>query len=251
MKTEELKLTEAGSDPWMGGTRHRFVFAGHDAWVVEPPDPAPGNPWFAVPEWPSAFPHRNGVKEFLSLGFYMVHVNLFGLFANPEAVAVMHDFYNWMRERGFAVKGAMIGMSLGGLYSFRFAATFPECVACIYADAPVCDLAFGIKTNHRVEGIKSAYRLQSVEEMKDHPLSPVNNYLPMVKAGIPVLMILGLDDNMVDHKTNGSLLAERYTAAGGSVKVIGRPSWGHHPHGLDDTAPIVNFILRNCHKQMC
>ena len=58
-------------------------------------------------------------------------------------------------------------------------------------------------------------------------------------------MILGLDDNVVDHSTNGSLLAERYAAAGGRVKVIGRESWGHHPHGLDDPAPIVNFILRS------
>ena len=247
MKTEDLKLPEEVSDSWMGGTRHRFSFAGHDAWVVEPVDPAPGNLWFALPEWPSAFPYRNGVKELLALGYYMVHVNVFGSFANPEAVEVMHDFYKWLRQRGFAEKGALIGMSLGGLYSFRFAATYPECVSCIYADAPVCDLAFGVGRayNLRVEGIKTAYNRQTEEELIDHPLSPVNNYLPMVKAGIPVLMILGLDDNVVDHKTNGSLLAERYNAAGGTVKVIGRPSWGHHPHGLDDTIQIVNFILRN------
>lgn len=246
MKTEDLKLPECVSEPWMGGIRHIFSFAGHDAWLVEPPDPAPGNLWFALPEWPTAFPHRNGVKELLSLGYYMVHVNLFGCYANPEALGVMHDFYAWLRQRNFAEKGALIGMSLGGLYSFRFAAAYPECVSCIYADAPVCDLAFGILTHRRVDGIMAAYQIKSEEDLKNHPLSPVNNYLPMVKAGIPLLMILGLDDNVVDHKTNGSLLAERYTAAGGSVKVIGRPSWGHHPHGLDETAPIVNFILRNC-----
>ena len=91
----------------------------------------------------------------------------------------------------------------------------------------------------------SAYQLESPSQLVDHPLSPVNNYLPLVQAGIPVLMILGLDDNVVNHAENGSLLAGRYTAAGGCIKVIGRPSWGHHPHGLDDPAPIVRFILRN------
>ena len=90
-----------------------------------------------------------------------------------------------------------------------------------------------------------AYKLTDPQQMAGHPLSPVNNYSAMVKARIPVLMILGLDDNVVNHKTNGSLLAERYQAAGGSVKVIGRESWGHHPHGLDDPAPIVRFVLFN------
>ena len=60
-----------------------------------------------------------------------------------------------------------------------------------------------------------------------------------------MLMLLGLDDIVVDPAANGSLLAERFTAAGGRITVIGRPSWGHHPHGLDDPAPIVRFILRN------
>ncbi|MBO4630338.1 MAG: alpha/beta hydrolase, partial [Lentisphaeria bacterium] len=152
MSADVLKLPEGySSDSWMGGTRYRFDFQGHEAWIVEPEEAAPGNPWFALPEWPNAFPNRNGVEKLLALGYHMVHVNLFGCFANPEAVAVMYDFYQWLQERHFSAKGALIGMSLGGLYSFRFAAEHPECVACIYADAPVCDLAFGIASNRRVE----------------------------------------------------------------------------------------------------
>ena len=245
MKTEELRLPEHTTDTWQGASRHRFTLFGCETWVVEPPEPAPGNRWFAVPEWPTAYPGRNGAAELLRLGFYMVHIRLFGEYASPEAVGVMYSFYQWLQERGFASKGALIGMSLGGLYSFRFAETHPECVACIYADAPVCDLGFGLERSYRVDGIMKAYKLTDPQQMAGHPLSPVNHYSAMVKAGIPVLMILGLDDNVVDHKTNGSLLAERYQAAGGSVKVIGRESWGHHPHGLDDPAPIVRFVLSN------
>ncbi|MBQ9338429.1 MAG: prolyl oligopeptidase family serine peptidase [Lentisphaeria bacterium] len=246
MKTEDLRLPEEHTtDTWQGGTRHRFTLFGCETWVVEPVEPAQGNRWFAVPEWPTAYPTRNGAAELLRLGFYMVHIRLFGQYACPEAVEVMYSFYEWMRERGFAEKGAMIGMSLGGLYSFRFAETHPECVACIYADAPVCDLGFGLERDYRVDGIMKSYHLTDRQQMADHPLSPVNNYSAMVKAGIPVLMILGLDDNVVNHKTNGSLLAERYQAAGGTVRVVGRESWGHHPHGLDDPAQIVRFILSN------
>ena len=232
----------------MGGIRHRFQFRGREAWLVEPPDPAPGKPWFAVPQWPSAFPHRNGVRELLSLGFYMVHVNLSDLFANDEALSVMHSFYLWLQERGFAVRGALIGMSRGGLYSFRFAEKHPECVSCIYADAPVCRLDYVLECPallNMAADVMKAYGIENREDLKNHPLSPVNHYSAMAKAGIPVLMILGLDDNVVNHKNNGSLLAERYKAAGGRIQVIGRPSWGHHPHGLDEPVPIVNFILRN------
>ena len=249
MSADTLNLPEKReSDPWMGGTRHRFDFSGCQAWVVEPPEAAPGRPWFAVPEWPSAFPARNGVRQLLSLGFTMVHLNLFGFYANPEAVGRMADFYRQLREWGFAEKGALIGMSLGGLYSFRFAQTHPECVSCIYADAPVCDLAFANRRSNltpTADGIAQAYGAATLDQLRDHPLSPVNAFSRIAEAGIPVLMLLGLDDIVVDPATNGSLLAERFTAAGGRITVNGRPSWGHHPHGLDDPAPIVRFILRN------
>ena len=248
MAQEDLKLPEHISEAWMGGTRHRFQLCGHDAWLVEPPEPLPGRRWFAVPEWPNAFSERNGVKELLALGFYMVHVNLMGYFANAEALGIMYSFYQWLRERDFAVKGAFIGMSLGGLYSFRFAEEHPECVGCIYADAPACTFDYGIYPDHmsdRVEGFMKAYGIHSPEGLKNHPLAPVNRYSAMAKAGIPVLMLLGLDDVVVDHRINGSLLAERYAAAGGTIQVIGRPSWGHHPHGLDHPEPIVRFILRH------
>ena len=60
MKTEELRLPEHTTDTWQGASRHRFTLFGCETWVVEPPEPAPGNRWFAVPEWPTAFPGRNG-----------------------------------------------------------------------------------------------------------------------------------------------------------------------------------------------
>ena len=214
--------------------------------MVEPPEPAPGNRWFAVPEWPTAFPRRNGVAELLRLGFYMVHIRLFGQYACPEAVEVMYSFYQWLQERGFARKGALIGMSLGGLYSFRYAAKYPETVACIYADAPVASLSYRADSGRPdlVEFVR-AYGLDNAAGLKNHPLSPVNNYLPMVEAGIPLLMIVGEEDNTVTPETNGLLLAERWSAAGGKAEVVKRPYWGHHPHGLDDPTKIVRFILCN------
>jgi hypothetical protein len=41
---------------------------------------------------------------------------------------------------------------------------------------------------------------------------------------------------------NTLVLAERYRALGGTIEVIHRPVVGHHPHGLDDPKPVLDFI---------
>jgi hypothetical protein len=38
---------------------------------------------------------------------------------------------------------------------------------------------------------------------------------------------------------------ERYTALGGTIELIRKPGVGHHPHGLDDPTPIVEFLVRH------
>ena len=248
MSAEEAKLcleNELSCDIWMGAFRHKIKFNDTDAWIVEPKEPAADKKWFWLPEWPSAFPERNGVCEMLQMGYYMIHVNVFGKYANDEALETMKSFYDYVRSLGFAPKGAFIGMSLGGLYSFRYAQKFPETVACIYADAPVCDLHYREDVGRNdASAVCEAYKTNG-EGLRNHPLSPVNNYLPIVNAGIPLLLILGLADTVVPAERNGLLLAERWEAAGGKVEVISRPSWGHHPHGLDKPLKIVRFILEN------
>lgn len=229
-------------DNWLGAIRHRFTLNGYEAEVIEPPDPDPAKRWFWLPEWPDSYPERNGVKDLLALGYYMLHINVFGLFANEDALRIMRNFYDYVRSLGFHPKGAFIGMSLGGLYSFRFVQNNPETAACIYADAPVCDLNFNASW---AESIAQAYGLTTTRAIENNPLSPVNNYDRMVKADIPILMILGNDDQVVIPQTNGELLAARYAAAGGRITVIRREYWGHHPHGLDHTEPIIRFILRS------
>ena len=244
----KLKIAEEIScDAWQGGLRHKFKLSGCVAQIVEPPEPLEEKLWFWLPEWPTAFPERNGVRELLQMGYYMVHINVFGKFGNPEAVKIMKSMYDYVRTLGFASKAALIGMSLGGLYSFRYGSEYPETVACIYADAPVASLSYRAENGRQdLVEILRAYGVEgNPAGLLNHPLSPVNNYMPMVKAGIPLLMIVGLDDLSVKAETNGLLLAERWRAAGGEVEVVKRSFWGHHPHGLQDPAKIVRFILRH------
>ena len=236
---------EVSGEEWLGSLRHKVMLDGNIAWVVEPAEPLPGKKWFWLPEWPDAFPERNGVTQLLQLGYHMIYVNVYGKYANEEAVGIMKKFYDYLRALGFAKRGALIGMSLGGLYSFRYARNFPETVACIYADAPVCDLCYREFTGRGdADAICKAYATDC-EGLRNNPLSPVNDFRPIVDAGIPLLLILGLADTVVPADRNGLLLAERWKKSGGEVDLITRPSWGHHPHGLDNPLKIVRFVLQH------
>ena len=248
MSVKTLLPDLISEEPRQGGTLYKFALAGTTAWIVEPDEPLAEKKWFWVPEWPNAFLHRNGVNELLELGYYMIHIHVLGMCGNPEAVEIMKRFYDFLLQRGFARKAAMIGMSLGGLYSLRYAATYPESVACIYADAPACDLYYRHRLQRADQGeICLAYGVREEESsaLIEHKLSPLCNYLPIVKGNIPILMILGGADTVVPPELNGRLFAERFREAGGNILVNERMSWGHHPHGLDDPTPIVQFILKN------
>ncbi len=251
-------LEQDVTDIWCNCTRHIFKFQGVEAWIVEPhvreirgqytssnfPEEKKVRKWFWVPQWPSAFPNRNGVQQLLELGYYMVHVSIHDTFCNADGIRRVYDFYKFLRSMNFAEKGAFIGMSFGGLYSMRILAEHPEIGSCAYLDAPVCDLNFYEFTNRDRTDMAKAYGFTDVDQLKNHPLSPVNNYMPVVKAGIPIFLLLPLSDGTVEPETNGGLLAERYAAAGGPITLMKRPAWGHHPHGLDNPLELVKFILK-------
>jgi len=66
-----------------------------------------------------------------------------------------------------------------------------------------------------------------------------------VMPGIPIIHVVGDDDATVPVAENSDIVERRYKEMGGNICVIHRPGVGHHPHGLDDQAPVVDFILRH------
>lgn len=223
------------SDKWFGFQRHIFDFEGHEAWIVEPETPAPGNPWTWCMEWPSAFVERTGVPELLKQGFHHVYIKVSG-YACDEALKVYRRFHSFLQTSGLAKKARLVGLSFGGLYSLRYASENPELIAGIYLDAPVCNF----KNFFHFDLIKEPYNIQSEKDVELDPRLPVN--LTKKLSGIPILLIYGTDDLVVPPVDNCELFASRFRAHGGSIKIIKRNLWGHHPHGLDDTTPIIEFI---------
>jgi len=230
------------TDTWQSGRRHRFEIGGHDAWIAEPQNPLPGNPWFWHFEYVDAFPDRVGTRALVDLGFYAAYVDVHETLGNDEGIARLTTMYDTLLKCGLPGSGALIGISVGGLFCYRFAAEHPESAACIYTDSPVC--AF-YRTMNNSTFFRNAYHCADDDEFEAYPGQPVRMVEAIAQNHIPILQLTSGQDSSVPPSMHGDIFAERCRKYGGNIETINRKLYGHHPHGLDNPAPILNFILRN------
>ena len=83
--------------------------------------------------------------------------------------------------------------------------------------------------------------------------APTRGGAPDVEAGrakarIPIIHLCGDADEVVPYPENTVILKERYEKLGGAITVMVKPGFKHHPHGLDDPTPLVEFILAHSAK---
>ena len=236
---------------WHGYDRYTFTHDGRKCDVVAPKQAASGRPWI----WRARFWAHEPQTDLalLAKGFHLVYMDVANLFGSPQAVAHWNAFYKYLTsEHGLAKKAALEGMSRGGLIIFNWAAANPDKVACIYADAPVCDFKSwpGGKGKGKVapgawRACKKAYGFTSDAEALAYGKNPVDNLEPLAGAKIPLLHVCGGADAVVPVAENTAVVEKRYKALGGSIRVIIKKGCGHHPHSLKDPAPIVEFIVKH------
>lgn len=124
---------------WNGFDRYDFVCNSRQATVVVPRKAAEGNPWIWRPAFFGAFPSVD--KALLEKGFHVVYYDLTHLYGSPHAVQLGTDFYNIMYQfYHLSPKVTLEGFSRGGLFAFNWAVKNVNKVACIYVDAPVCNV---------------------------------------------------------------------------------------------------------------
>ena len=121
-------------------------------------------------------------------------------------------------------------------------------MACLYGDAPVCDIRSWPGGKGTGKGSEAdwkqalkAYQLTE-ETAATFKGNPVDRLSALAKAKIPILHVVGDADLVVPIAENSNVIEQRYQALGGPMKVIHKPGVGHHPHALDDPRPIVDFI---------
>ncbi|MCX6307818.1 MAG: GDSL-type esterase/lipase family protein, partial [Bacteroidia bacterium] len=124
---------------WKGYDRYDFLFNDQNAIVVAPKLAAVGNPWIFRPAFFGAFAQAD--SALLTKGFHMVYYNVTHLYGSPRAQNLFSKFYDYLvKAHHFSTKVTIEGLSRGGLFALNWAAANPEKVACVYVDAPVCDI---------------------------------------------------------------------------------------------------------------
>lgn len=235
---------------WKGFELHEIEFEKRKAYIVRPKTEAAGRPWI----WRARFwAHRPEVDTaLLERGFHLVYIDAPELIGSPAAVEVWNNFYAYLTTiHHFNAKPALEGMSRGGLYIYGWAEANPDKVACVYADAPVCDFKSWPGGKGRSKGSPKDWELVlKMYEFKDEAealawkKNPIDNLAPLAKAKVPLLHVVGDADDVVPVEENTAIMEKRYKELGGSIQVIHKPGIGH-VHGLDDPKPIVDFVLKH------
>ena len=167
------------------------------------------------------------------------------MWEDTEARAALAKYMH--EELGLSKKCVIVGMSCGGMQGIYFGAKYPQYVSCMWLDAPVVNLLscpFGLgkplSSDMRAEFIKNkGMTLSELLAYREHPL----DYIPkLVENDIPVFLVAGDSDTVVPYDENGIYVDKAYRAAGRTIETVIKPGCDHHPHGLSDDAPILEFI---------
>lgn len=227
---------------WNGFARYDFMLNGEQCILVKPNcEPAAGKPWLWRARFFGAFPYAD--LELLRRGWHIAHIRVNELYGSPESNRRFDLLYAFLTELEFAPRCALAGFSRGGLDTVNWAVKNPDKIACLYLDNPVCDFK---SWPYRRAGEEWRRCLAAwgftEEEALAYPRNPVDNLAPLAKAKIPLLIVCSDADETVPPEENALIVEQRYRALGGEVVMIHKPGVGHHPHSLENPAPIVEFL---------
>ena len=240
---------EGKKSKWKGYTKTDFKVGEYAAYVVAPKSIAQGKPWV----WRARFPnfHTEIDELLLADGYHVAHINTGPKLGSPKALAIWKDFYDLLTTKhGFNPKMALEGVSRGGLYVYRWAKNYPETVACIYNDTPVCDFKSWPGGKGQGKGARGEwnrllqeYGFKDEKEALAYSDNPIDNLQPIVDARIPIMHIVTEDDQIVPPNENTYVLKERLEKLGHPVFYVisiekGDRANGHH---FDVKNPEVGY----------
>jgi len=234
---------------WHGFDLIEFTFDSVEAKIVFPEQANENRNWI----WRARFWGHEPQLDLalLERGYHLVYVDVSNLYGNQQAVKRFDQFYEFLQKNFHLHPRAVLeGMSRGGLIIYNWAAVNPDKVACIYADAPVCDIKSwpgGLGTGKgSPEDWKRCLQAYDLDEnsVKSYKNLPIYNCVKIAQAGIPAIHVCGNEDKVVPVEENTNKLAENYRKAGGFIEIVLKKGVGHHPHSLRDPTKIVDFITK-------
>ena len=180
--------------------------------VIEPKSAAPGKPWVfrADPVGRDATVDQ----ALLARGFHIVTGPV--PFNSDGPIPTHWDaVYEHLLHYGFARKPVMEGAGGAAGEAYVWAIDNPDKVSCIYVENPLL------------------YSHMSRTQ-------PLDDLVPLARAGVPILHVCGSLDPTFDSNTR--VTEKRYKELGGKITVIVKEGEGHFPTSPRDPRPVVEFI---------
>lgn len=235
---------------WNEFKRIDFTFEGREAVLVFPNKANQNKNWLFKTEYFGAFP--NFEIEMLKRGWHLAFIKNKTRWCLDEDLDLKKRFATYLQtEYGLYKKCVPVGMSCGGLIGTKFAAKYPECVSALYLDAPVlnllsCPAGLGIADDSMFEEFTKATGI-TLSELICYREHPIDKMHILLQNKIPIMLVYGKADTVVPYAENGGILEKYYCEQNGVIVSIGKDGCEHHPHGLEDNSPIINFIEQYSH----
>lgn len=231
---------------WKGYKRLDFYLDGREGTLIVPEHPRTDGMWIWRTEFLGGFDAAD--LAMLEQGYYLAYYCLSDMYGSPKAVNLMEEFRGFvMGYFKLSAKPILFGFSRGGLYAVNYAAKYFLYVTALYLDAPVLDIRSwpagkGDGDGNPVcwEQCKQCYGLTE-ETAERFDKNPLDQLRVLLDAAIPVVLVAGDSDTVVPFHENGEKLAEAYRNSD-RFRLILKEGCGHHPHSLEDPAPIVTFL---------
>lgn len=228
-----------------------FTFFERECKIVFPEEKAKNGKWLLKTEYFSAFPAVE--QAMLERGYHVAYIQNKSRWMLPEDIEAKEEFARLLSERfDLNKKCVTVGMSCGGLIATYFAAKHPERIAAMYLDAPVMNLlscpAYVGRDASKNEGMMDELTRQTGRTLSDlinYRNHPIDNAPVLLENKIPIILVSGDSDSVVPYSENGLMLERLYKDGGGEIEVIIKKGGDHHPHGLDDPTPIIEFIEKH------
>lgn len=230
---------------WNGFKLEEFIFSERCAKIVYPDGNFNGKLMVKTEYW-DAFPDFE--IEMVKRGYALCNIEHETRWAPDEEIHIMADFIKFVTGKiGADEKCILVGMSCGGLQAARLGQMYPEMVSAIYLDAPVLNILSmaGLGdcdcSDEFWRELVCTYGF-SKSTVVNFRNSPIDHMQVLIDNDIPIIMLYGNNDSVVVYTENGKVLEDFYKEKGGRIKVICKSMCGHHPHGLSDSTPIIEFI---------
>ena len=232
-------------------TVENISIAGKPVTIKVPDQPAPGNPWLWVGEFPGVL--KSLEDGLVKKGWHVVHVRVSNQFGSPRAMEVWEKVYEEMHgKRGLSAKPALLGISRGGLFVTAWTRLHPDRVSALYLDNGVCDIRSwpaGFPLTKQGQGSTKDWALCKTElgytndaDAGEKATKPCDGMLPAIQAGVLLISCHGTADMVVPYEDNAAHLVKLWQDNRGSLKLFPKEGGDHHPHGLRDPAPLIAAI---------